>query len=211
MRRPSWLPVLAASLASLLAGPAKADPDQPAVTPAQIEADWLHHDAMRKTGATTGPQVEPEEDAPGGVDGIKNGKWGFHTENEENPWWQVDLEKPRPLDRIVLYNRCDECGPRNSRILVLASDDADNWRQLYQHDGTVFNGHTDGKPMVATLDGARAMGLTLAAGSTSGLLTSVLCMWLLLGLVARLLRNAGPLTTRILFPGKPRSTLAKPL
>ncbi len=175
MRRPLLLSVLAVSSAWLLAGLAWADapdapasrPDQPALTPAQIEADWLHHDAMRKTGATTGPQVKPQDDAPGGVDGIKNGKWGFHTENEPNPWWQVDLQQPTGLDRIVLYNRCDECGPRNSRILVLASDDATNWKQLYQHDGTVFFGHTDGKPLVANLDGFTARYIRLQLPGTS--------------------------------------------
>ena len=57
-------------------------------------------------------------------------------------------------------------------------------------------------------DSARAMGFTFALGSTSGLFTSVLCLWLLLGLVGRLLRNAGAMTTRILFPGKPPATVA---
>jgi hypothetical protein len=27
----------------------------------------------------------------GAVDGIKNGKFGFHTAEQKNPWWPVDL------------------------------------------------------------------------------------------------------------------------
>ncbi len=176
MKRADCVPILAASLIGLAPNliwaaapetPTVQADRQPAFTPDQVEADWLHHDAMRRTGATTGAQVEPEEDAVGGVDGVKNGKWGFHTLNEPNPWWQVDLREPARLDRIVLYNRCDQCGARNSRILVLASDDARTWKQLYQHDGTVFYGHSDGKPMVAKLGGARARYVRLQLPGTS--------------------------------------------
>ena len=138
------------------AEPAKPQAEQPATTAAQIEADWLHHDEMRRMSPISGPNVEPEEDAIGGVDGVKNGKWGFHTENEDDPWWQVDLGKPTALDRVVLYNRCDECAGRNARILVLACDDAKDWRQLYQHDGTVFYGHTDKRPLSVGLNAAQA-------------------------------------------------------
>jgi len=59
-------------------------------------------------GATAGPAgVTPPLDAAGAVDGRKTGKWGFHTANERDPWWQVDLGEVRPLGRAVLYNRCD--------------------------------------------------------------------------------------------------------
>jgi len=155
------VPVLTVSLTWLFfaltwavtpAEPTERQIDGPASTPQAIEADWLHHDAIRRTSAVAGPQVKPEEDAIGGVDGVKDGQWGFHTENEDDPWWQVDLEQPIKLDRILLYNRCDGCAGRNSRIIVLASDDAQTWKQLYQHDGTVFYGHSDGKPLSVKLD-----------------------------------------------------------
>ena len=108
-----------------------------------------------------------EEDAAGGVDGVKDGKWGFHTENEKDPWWQVDLGQPRKLDRVVLYNRCDGFAERNSRILVLLSDDGKHFRQVYQHDGTVFYGSTDRKPLAVKLDGAKARFVRLALEGTS--------------------------------------------
>ncbi len=168
-KSPLFLVASLLSFAGLAWAAEPADPGQsrPAVTPEAIEADWLHHDAMRRTGPTAGDRVKPEEDAAGGVDGVKNGKWGFHTQNEPDPWWQVDLGEPRRLERIVLYNRCDNCGARNKRIIVLASDDAATWRRLHQHDGTMFYGHTDGKPLVASLGGARARYVRLTLSGTS--------------------------------------------
>ena len=85
----------------------------------QVEADWLRQDDKRSAPAP-GP-VTREEDAAGAVDGVKDGKWGFHTDFENNPWWQVDLGRPTKLDRVVIYNRCDALSERNSRLLVLLS------------------------------------------------------------------------------------------
>jgi len=78
-----------------------------AITAQQIEADWFHQDDLRGRGAISGPTVAPAEDARGGCDGVKNGQWGFHTAYEADPWWQIDLGQSRPLERILLYNRCD--------------------------------------------------------------------------------------------------------
>ena len=114
MRRSSYLLVLVALWLAAMPGladaaeptaPVQSEVDQPATTPAEIEADWLHQDQIRRRTAAAGPDVKPEEDAPGALDGVKTGKWGFHTQNEPDPWWQVDLLEPIRLDRIVLYNR----------------------------------------------------------------------------------------------------------
>ncbi|MBI5818260.1 MAG: discoidin domain-containing protein [Verrucomicrobia bacterium] len=130
------------------------------ISPQQIEADWLNPESLRQcageTGPRTGGKVTPELDAIGGCDGVKDGKWGFHTAFEQDPWWQVDLGKPVALERLVLYNRCDSCAPRNSRIIVLLSDDGRSFRQAYQHNGTTFRGFTDKKPLAVPLNGATA-------------------------------------------------------
>jgi hypothetical protein len=128
----------------------------PVATSEQIEADWLQQDSLRNAeSAREGKQVTPQQDAIGACDGIKDGKWGFHTENEDDPWWQIDLVESAPLDRIILYNRCD-LAERNSRIRVLVSDDMKSFRQAYQHDGTTFLGYTDKKPLVVKLSGVHA-------------------------------------------------------
>ena len=127
-----------------------------------VEADWLLQDRVRTGARVRRGRPTTKSDALGAVDGVINGKWGFHTAHEEKPWWQVDLEQREALDRILLYNRCDNCGGRNRRILVLLSDDGEAWNQAYQHDGTHFNGFPDKKPLVVKLGGKLARYVRLA-------------------------------------------------
>lgn len=147
-----------------------ADPkpqNTPVISRQQIEADWLRQDELRVASpGTGGGSVSREEDAAGAVDGVKNGKWGFHTESEKDPWWQVDLQQPTAVDRVVLYNRCD-FAERNSRILILASDDGKTFKQVYRHDGTVFYGFTDKKPLEVKLQGLKTRYLRLGLAGTS--------------------------------------------
>ena len=120
-----------------------------------LEADWLHPETLRQCANVLPHAVTRESDAAGGCDGVKTGKWGFHTENEDKPWWQVDLGQSLALDRMVLFNRCD-IAARNARIIVSFSEDGNNFQQAYQHDGTVFYGFTDSKPLTIPLKGAKA-------------------------------------------------------
>jgi len=55
-----------------------------------LEADWLT-EARVASLQQRDLVVTPQQDAAGGYDGIKNGKWGFHTDVADKPWWQVDL------------------------------------------------------------------------------------------------------------------------
>ena len=119
----------------------------------QIEADWIRQDLVR--GGSSG-KVTPEEDAIGACDGLKDGKWGFHTALEDAPWWQVDLGTIVALDRMLLYNRCDHTAGRASRLAVLVSADGQTFRQVYQHDGSVFYGQPDDKPLAVKLNDVQA-------------------------------------------------------
>ncbi len=148
--------VYAAAIAAAAADVSKSGSAATTITREQIEADWLRQREVRTTEPdTSGKKVTSQQDAAGGCDGIKNGKWGFHTENEEKPWWQIDLGKATALGRIILYNRCD-LAERNSRLMVLISDEAKNFRQVYQHNGTTFYGYTDKKPLVIELSDTEA-------------------------------------------------------
>lgn len=144
----------------LLASAALGQSYEPALTSDQMETDWERQDVCREQPDGGGP-VTVEEDAAGGCDGEKTGKWGFHTQNEDQPWWQVDLQESVAIDRVVLFNRCDQCAARNNRIRLLLSEDGKSFEQTYQHDGTVFYGHTDSKPLVISLGGQRARFLRL--------------------------------------------------
>ncbi len=137
----------------------KAAPTAPATAPtkAQIEADWWRQEEVRSIPSLrTGKQTRPEEDAVGALDGTKDGKWGFHTELEDNPWWQVDLGASTAIDRVLLFNRCDHTAGRIAQLMLSLSDDGKHFRQVYQHNGSVFHGQPDGKPLAVSLAGKTA-------------------------------------------------------
>ena len=88
-----------------------ADRSVPAITPEQIEADWLRQDVVRRAPSSMSNRLAAalttQQDAAGGCDGIREGTYGFHTNRDANPWWHVDLGQLLSLDRVAIYNRCD--------------------------------------------------------------------------------------------------------
>jgi len=58
-----------------------------------------------------------------------------HTNDEANPWWQVDLLGVRSLSEVVLYNRTDCCSERLTNFNVLVSDDGSTW-ESFPYPGT---------------------------------------------------------------------------
>lgn len=119
---------------------------------AEVEADWKLQDTVRNSSSVG---ITTADDAAGGCDGVKNGKWGFHTNEDAKPWWQVDLGASQPLDHVVIYNRCDTA-ERTSNLILLLSDDGHSWREVYRQTGAVFYGATDGKPLRVPLAGEAA-------------------------------------------------------
>ena len=101
---------------------------------------------------TAAEAVTTQADAAGGCDGVKNGEWGFHTGESQDPWWQVDLGETQAIARVMIWNRT-AAAERARQIRVLLSEDGKTFRQVYQHDGTVFYGFADGKPLVVELHG----------------------------------------------------------
>lgn len=118
-----------------------------------VELDWIRQAMAPKP--SPGAAMAPEDDAPGAVDGVKDGGTGFHTALEERPWWQVDLGSVQPLDHALLYNRND-AAERIAHVALLLSNDGEQWRQVWQNDGTVFHGADDGQPMRVDLAGQSA-------------------------------------------------------
>lgn len=124
-----------------------------AITPDQIEADWLRQDEVRWYGPVPPKaKIKPEEDAPGGCDGITSGQFGFHTGRENQPWWQVDLGEVVSLHRVVVHNRCELAEPGLRLMLLVSEHGRDPW-QVYEHDGMPFFAHDGGRPLVLELEG----------------------------------------------------------
>jgi hypothetical protein len=129
----SWLAAVSASPAA-----------DGATMTAALEADWLQQ------AKAWGPRATPAQaDAAGAVDGVKNGLYAFHTGQEPNPWWQVDLGQPQPIVRIVVFNRLDYApGLHNADNLhILASDDSKQWKQIHENKGRHFGGISGAAPL----------------------------------------------------------------
>ena len=113
-----------------------------------VQQDWLRQ-------ADTSPQSLPGQaqftwqDAAGAVDGVKNGQYAFHTAQEQNPWWQVDLGQATEIGRVVVYNRLDYApGLHNADTLTIhASNDGQSWTQVYDNAGKQFGGVSGSPPL----------------------------------------------------------------
>ena len=136
---------------------------------ARVEADWLRQEKYRtdRTGDGGKVEVTPPLDATGGCDGIKDGTYGFHTGRATNPWWQVDLGTSQAVTKVVVWNRTDGASERTNHLSILLSQDGENWRTVYSHDGTLFYGFTDKKPLVVHLNGQRGRFVRLQLPGTT--------------------------------------------
>ena len=81
----------------------------------------------------------------------KTGRFGFHTNKERQPWWQIDLQAIYQLSEIKIYNRIDSCPQRSSTLNILLSLDALNWELYYSNDKENIFGGIDGKPLLVDM------------------------------------------------------------
>ena len=113
----------------------------------QIEEDWLKQAKAIEDGVAGA--VTTETDARGGCDGIKDGKYAFHTGQEPNPWWQVDLGEVVPISRVVVFNRLDYApGLHNAdNLRILTSEDGKQWTLRHENKGKHFGGISGAPPL----------------------------------------------------------------
>ncbi|MBM4153996.1 MAG: hypothetical protein FJ221_03095 [Lentisphaerae bacterium] len=144
-----------AAAAGLDAPPRASRPREERLSPEAVRR-WVEEDWMR-------PPARPlttRSDAAGAVDGVRNGRYGFHTGLHPNPWWQVDLGRVTPVGRIVVFNRLDYApGLHNAdNVQVLLSGDGTNWTVRHDNRGRHFGGVSGAKPLEVVFQdgGARA-------------------------------------------------------
>ncbi|MBU1664955.1 MAG: discoidin domain-containing protein, partial [Gammaproteobacteria bacterium] len=106
------------------------------------------------------------DDPQRAVDGVINGGYGFHTNKEANPWWQVDLGAPYRVTEVRIYNRLDSNKERARTVQLMLSDDGQSWRTVYRHNGSIFGGK-DGKPLIVDLNGDPARHVRLQLNETT--------------------------------------------
>lgn len=90
------------------------------------------------TQASTGYGGAPERAIDGKTDGNYDAGSVTHTNEQDDPWWMVDLKGPQDIGRIVVFNR-DGVGERLEGAVVEILDPA----QKVVHTDTI-KGATDG-------------------------------------------------------------------
>jgi hypothetical protein len=123
----------------------------------------LGHSASQSSYYFQPPRLE---ESKGAVDGKKDGGYGFHTQSEPNPWWQVDLGSANPVTEIRIFNRLDCCSERARTIQVLLSNNGNNWTRVFANNGVVFGGK-DGKPLIVPVSGYSARFVRLQLAETN--------------------------------------------
>jgi len=85
-----------------------------------------------------------------GINGTLEADYGFHTNEEINPSWQVDLGQIHTVCQVRLFNRVDPAWLDRARsISISASDDGITFRTIYRHDNSVWG--AGGAPLVPAL------------------------------------------------------------
>jgi hypothetical protein len=80
-----------------------------------------------------------EEDARGGNDGCITSQYGFHTDEEENPWWLVDLGSVYLVNNVRIFNR-HEVAHRLRHFSILGSTDGTDWTLLHRKSDEIIFG-----------------------------------------------------------------------
>ncbi|XP_045181117.2 protein hook homolog [Mercenaria mercenaria] len=82
------------------------------------------------------------------TDGVTSGNWidgsCTHTDAEMNPWWQVDLQRPYFINRVVIKNRADCCGENLHNLVISVRKEQGSTEEICGHfEGPSTNGATE--------------------------------------------------------------------
>ena len=115
------------------------------INPVPKELEGLVNIALNKPAKVNVEYYPPydgiESSAANAVSGIFEGKYTFHTEFAENPFWEVDLLDKQSVAAIQIYNRGDHQAQRAQGMLIQISDDGENFQTVHQQN-EVFYGKT---------------------------------------------------------------------
>ncbi|WP_349934903.1 discoidin domain-containing protein [Acetobacter sp. A11-2] len=95
-----------------------------------------------------------EEDAMQALHGYPNGNYSFHTNNDESPWWEVDLGKEQDISEIRIFNRVfpldamQDLQRRAQGLQIYFSHDRENYDCVYSHQSEDLIGGINGSPLI---------------------------------------------------------------
>lgn len=69
---------------------------------------------------------------------LPGGRFSFHTNDEEHPWWYVDLGSEIFIKKIYIFDREDI--DRSRTLGVACGNDLDELRTIFKNDGTTYIG-----------------------------------------------------------------------
>ncbi len=91
----------------------------------------------------------------GATNGAITGGFGFHTVEEDRPWWILDLGSARALREVRVFNRLATAAERAFRIVVSLGDEDGGWDVVHDQGGRPFGG-ADGVPLRIDVSGRSA-------------------------------------------------------
>jgi FkbM family methyltransferase len=94
----------------------------------------LNRPARQSSTSAWSTNRNPELDARIANNGDIVSQKYFHTDNETNPWWQVELDGVFVIEKISIYNRA-EFKDRLNRFTVLRSCNGSDWFPIFQKRG----------------------------------------------------------------------------
>jgi hypothetical protein len=106
--------------------------------------------AFKKPTAQSSIHNAKKFDPHGACNGKKTGGFGFHTQKENQPWWQIDLQGSYQLTEIKVYNRIN-LEERASTLDILLSQDALNWYLCFSNKKENVFGGIEGEPLIVNL------------------------------------------------------------
>lgn len=117
----------------------------------------LVSDAGRATQSSRSgdaPGATTEEEASRALTGKPDGNFSFHTNREEFPWWEVDLQKPTKISEIRIFNRLlpyldnSPLAARANHLSIHVSSNGETYRCIYLHANSGPIGGIDGNPLI---------------------------------------------------------------
>lgn len=114
--------------------------DLPAVQEAPARPDLIsrHKPATQSSHGKWSYAATREADAARAVDGVMDGARRFHTNLDDNPWWQVDLGAIATISEIHIHNTTEPPRDRFRDFALSASIDGQSWADLVEkRDGQI--------------------------------------------------------------------------
>ena len=90
-----------------------------------------------------------KDDSARAVAGRLTGGYAFHTDEEDQPWWRVDLGRTVSVRELRIYNRIDALTPSNRGLtfaVEVRNADDEAWVEVFRKDDQVRFGGADGMP-----------------------------------------------------------------